>query len=128
MMIDPQWLRVAATASITTAIGAVIGFVSAIMAEVWKSNRTEQKQSERLERAIYAEMTDLYSKLRNLLKDHKEAKGTELDIPDAVTASLIRSYSVIDSYKYAKQNPHQFYSLKHAFTINGIYSSLRDIR
>jgi hypothetical protein len=129
-MIDPQhgdWRVVALTASITTLIGASVGFIAAIASEVWKSNRTEKQNSKRLERALYAEMSELYSSLRGLLRDQKDARDTEMEIPNELVASITKSYSVLDSYKYAKQNPHQFYGLKYAFTINNIYSSLREI-
>lgn len=124
-MIDPQhtdWRVVALTASITTLIGAVIGFLSAVASELWKSNRTERKECERLEHAIYAEMAELYLAMRTLFKNKLHYKLT-----DEATARTIKSFTMLDSYNYAKQSPHQFYSLTHAFAINNIFWGMRNI-
>lgn len=132
-MIDPQrhfdWLNVIVAVA-TSLIGAVIGFISGVASEIWRTNRAERKQIDNLERAIYSEMTDDYSFLRYHFKQYyKEREAAKQETANDsdwahLAAQLARSHSVIDSYRYAESNPHLFYRIKHNSSIRRIYSHL----
>jgi hypothetical protein len=109
----PQWLQ----SAITTAIGAIVGFISAMATEVWKSNRTRKNRVEALERALYAEMCKLYLEIHVIV----HSPGTDVD----VNAVFIKQLEM-PSYIFAKSNPDIYYSMKYAFNIDKIYSSLRN--
>jgi hypothetical protein len=84
---------------ITTLIGAVVGFLSAVASEVWKSNRAERKHVRRIELALYAEMAELYRQFRDF--------RTEDMVKDPhTTAALMKHYLVADAYKYQVQPSH----------------------
>lgn len=130
-MIDPQatpthpwiaeWVKVL--------IAAVVGFVSALILEVWKSNRAERRQIDDLERALYSEMTENYSDVRYAFKEYKDKAAAKQEKPDpsdwAHRAALtVKSHSVLNCYRYAELNPHLFYRIKHHASIRRIYLHL----
>lgn len=117
-VIDPQTSHPAisewAKTLITTLIGAGVGFVFAVASEVWKSNRTTKQRINAIERALYAEMSQLYKRL-----NHFTSQSDNL----SVNAMFIKQLST-DSYKHAKSNPDLFYALPEAFRIDQIYAGL----
>lgn len=111
--LNSDWLKTI----ITTLIGAVVGFMSAMASEVWKSNRATRKRVNALERALYAEMAQLYEQIQpsGMVGDNDHMAD--------INATLIKQFRT-DSYKFAKSNPDLFYSLRAAFVIDDIYHGL----
>lgn len=71
-MIDPQhtdWRVVALTASITTLIGAAVGFAAAIMSDLMKTNLSDRRKQKRMRHALYTEMAWLYTSLDALFTE-----------------------------------------------------------
>jgi hypothetical protein len=139
-----EWVKVV--------VATVLGFASAYLLEMLKSNRTERRKREKMRKALYVELTQHYHSIRNLIgqlgkslsliEDHAFdvkailtilGRADKFEDVESVAGSptfrvvlgrLLRLVS-LDSYKYAKSNPDIFYELPEAFSIDAIYSHLQ---
>jgi hypothetical protein len=124
-MIDPanqfDLTKIPWGACFTTLAGAIAGFISAMVMEVWKQNRTEKKNAHKMRRALYVEITGIYSTIRGLLDYFQSPQDPRVPLSEADVINYIKGSIRMDAYKYAKQNPLEFYSLREAEDIDAIY-------
>ena len=103
-------------------IGTVVGFVSAIFADLIKSGIREAKRRKRLQHAIYSELAQLYNFLHNFPQERISTPHVQ-----KATTNLLRHLRT-DSYKFAKSQPDIFYELPEASEIDALYGYLHFIQ
>lgn len=120
-MFQPQtadWHGIVITTSITTLIGAVVGFVVAMFSDVIKTGISDRRKLKRLRHALYNEMIWLYVNFHILIyTSNKAHKPTTMK---AVFDLFDRRV-----FDHANAQPEEFAQLNEAFKIKRLYSFLR---
>lgn len=121
-MIDPQqpqkleWVK-SLLPIITALVGAVVGFISAIVVDILKTNRQRKQAIHDIRVALYHELGFLYASAYGWCNQiipsdqHQDAIGNGL------------RNSAITTYQWAKTQPHLFYQLKEAHIVDVLYDS-----
>jgi hypothetical protein len=112
----PQWL----TATISTVVGAVVGFSSSLWLDEIKTRRVEKRLRRRLQRAIYTELAMQHALIKDLVL---KAAQTASSQQQEGTAAILKKTRA-DAYEFSKSQPAIFYELKDAMVIEALYSHI----
>ena len=107
---------------ITTLIGTIVGFTTAIFADVIKSRINERHKRRGIRKAMYEELAGIWGMFDAVLEPAE---------PTAEQAEMLMKVlagASVDAYRTAKNDPALFYGLSEAATLDSLYARINIIK
>jgi hypothetical protein len=102
---------------IPTLLGAVVGFASGVISDIFKARREEKRKAVRLQKALYFELGEVYKFVSLVTSGGGYPGGSD---EKRAMVELVP----LDVYRVAKSQPDIFYLLPEALELDNIFSAM----